>query len=47
MLVSSNLPYFIQLKCVLGLDYCELYLMKENMFDDFLIGNGKWIIHVT
>ena len=32
--------------CVLGSDYYELYPMEENMFNDFFIENGKWIIYV-
>ena len=31
VLVSSNLPYFIQLMCVLGSDYYELYPMEKIM----------------
>ena len=38
VLVSSNVPYFIQMACVLGSYYYELYRMKEKRFDDFLVG---------
>ena len=38
VLVSSNLPYFVQMAYVLGSYYYELYLMDEKMFKDFLVG---------
>lgn len=39
VIVSSNLPYSIQLMCILGLDYYELYAMEERevyLFHDFI-----------
>lgn len=39
MIVSSNLPYFIQMTCVLRLYYFELYPMDGNLFNDLLVGN--------
>ena len=46
VVVSTNLPCFIQFMCVLGSNNYELYPMEEKMFNDFLIDNGKRIIHV-
>ena len=37
VLVSSNAHEYIQMMCLLGLYYYELYPMDEEMFNDFLI----------
>ena len=38
VLVSSNLPHFIQMTCILGSCYYDLYPMDEKMFNGFLVG---------
>ena len=38
LLVSSNLPHFIQMTCCLGSYYYDLYLMDGEMFNDFFMG---------
>ena len=44
VLIQSNLPYFIQMKFVLGSYHYELYLTNERMLNVFLLGKQKWIM---